>query len=121
MVGSCRARCSLCFFFFQAEDGIRDIGVTGVQTCALPISTDWFRSPYQEIEKLKSFLDRLQHTWKPEHAAGSSWVEEGTPPSVESSVPTDEETQTQRQIVAEHLLDAAGIKEVRIGDTIEYI
>src|SRR3712207_1109669 len=29
--------CVSCFFFFQAEDGIRDIGVTGVQTCALPI------------------------------------------------------------------------------------
>src|SRR2546430_3450521 len=29
----------LCaFFFFQAEDGIRDLTVTGVQTCALPIS-----------------------------------------------------------------------------------
>src|SRR3712207_6948262 len=27
-------------FFFQAEDGIRDIGVTGVQTCALPILLD---------------------------------------------------------------------------------
>src|SRR5260370_27433312 len=27
-----------CFFFFQAEDGIRDSSVTGVQTCALPIS-----------------------------------------------------------------------------------
>src|SRR5437667_7238026 len=27
-----------CFFFFQAEDGIRDRDVTGVQTCALPIS-----------------------------------------------------------------------------------
>src|SRR2546430_9347379 len=27
----------LCFFFFQAEDGIRDLTVTGVQTCALPI------------------------------------------------------------------------------------
>src|SRR3712207_8298829 len=26
------------YVFFQAEDGIRDIGVTGVQTCALPIS-----------------------------------------------------------------------------------
>src|SRR5207249_5596731 len=26
------------FFFFQAEDGIRDRNVTGVQTCALPIS-----------------------------------------------------------------------------------
>src|SRR5688572_31326339 len=30
---------SYCFFFFQAEDGIRDLTVTGVQTCALPIST----------------------------------------------------------------------------------
>ena len=29
--------CVLCFFFFQAEDGIRDHCVTGVQTCALPI------------------------------------------------------------------------------------
>src|SRR2546429_4815728 len=28
----------LFFFFFQAEDGIRDVAVTGVQTCALPIS-----------------------------------------------------------------------------------
>src|SRR2546430_4386782 len=37
------------FFFFQAEDGIRDLTVTGVQTCALPIcwrgttASDWFR------------------------------------------------------------------------------
>src|SRR3989442_8125372 len=29
--------CLLFFFFFQAEDGIRDADVTGVQTCALPI------------------------------------------------------------------------------------
>src|SRR2546430_4624872 len=28
---------SIFFFFFQAEDGIRDLTVTGVQTCALPI------------------------------------------------------------------------------------
>src|SRR5437763_14134586 len=28
-------------FFFQAEDGIRDTSVTGVQTCALPISAAW--------------------------------------------------------------------------------
>src|SRR2546429_6758668 len=27
----------ILFFFFQAEDGIRDVAVTGVQTCALPI------------------------------------------------------------------------------------
>src|SRR5439155_4270952 len=31
------AVCCLFFFFFQAEDGIRDGHVTGVQTCALPI------------------------------------------------------------------------------------
>src|SRR5688572_31619399 len=30
---------SILFFFFQAEDGIRDLTVTGVQTCALPICT----------------------------------------------------------------------------------
>src|SRR5260370_15874720 len=29
----------IVFFFFQAEDGIRDSSVTGVQTCALPISS----------------------------------------------------------------------------------
>src|SRR2546430_3150545 len=29
--------CMRYFFFFQAEDGIRDLTVTGVQTCALPI------------------------------------------------------------------------------------
>src|SRR2546427_6470276 len=36
------------FFFFQAEDGIRDLTVTGVQTCALPIST------VCEVELLKT-------------------------------------------------------------------
>src|SRR5256886_4224294 len=38
---------ALVFFFFQAEDGIRDLTVTGVQTCALPI---WFtESPQSEF------------------------------------------------------------------------
>src|SRR5256885_12872873 len=32
---------TLDFFFFQAEDGIRDYKVTGVQTCALPICFMW--------------------------------------------------------------------------------
>src|SRR2546430_12898123 len=35
-IRTCMA-CRLFFFFFQAEDGIRDLTVTGVQTCALPI------------------------------------------------------------------------------------
>src|SRR5690606_40147269 len=36
-------------FFFQAEDGIRDFHVTGVQTCALPI----FRAAEKELEFLE--------------------------------------------------------------------
>src|SRR3712207_4166389 len=42
----------LSLFFFQAEDGIRDIGVTGVQTCALPIfhpNIFWPSSPIKGI------------------------------------------------------------------------
>src|SRR5439155_13086726 len=39
-------------FFFQAEDGIRDGHVTGVQTCALPISLLFF------IEQLRQLLSR---------------------------------------------------------------
>src|SRR2546429_4908422 len=35
---------SLYCFFFQAEDGIRDVAVTGVQTCALPIFRAFERS-----------------------------------------------------------------------------
>src|SRR5688572_31269020 len=37
--------CFFFFFFFQAEDGIRDLTVTGVQTCALPISSEARRVP----------------------------------------------------------------------------
>src|SRR3712207_6895173 len=44
------------FFFFQAEDGIRDIGVTGVQTCALPIS-----QPQAELRRLVSGVGPLGH------------------------------------------------------------
>src|SRR2546421_3009610 len=48
----------LFFFFFQAEDGIRDLIVTGVQTCALPISSPrqrptphgWESAPVQQPE-----------------------------------------------------------------------
>src|SRR5437762_11423780 len=36
--GGRRGGATFCLFFFQAEDGIRDTSVTGVQTCALPIS-----------------------------------------------------------------------------------
>src|SRR5207237_5706203 len=41
------------FFFFQAEDGIRDSSVTGVQTCALPISIT------KALELEPEFADRF--------------------------------------------------------------
>src|SRR6266850_4637134 len=50
------------FFFFQAEDGIRDYKVTGVQTCALPIS-GWAKTTIADsgtsvtISSLRSELD----------------------------------------------------------------
>src|SRR5206468_5310609 len=37
------------FFFFQAEDGIRDLIVTGVQTCALPISAPPSQTRYTAV------------------------------------------------------------------------
>src|SRR5688572_4492128 len=46
------------FFFFQAEDGIRDLTVTGVQTCALPISGRYTSSS----APAKSFVKRYNRT-----------------------------------------------------------
>src|SRR2546429_1354136 len=40
-------------FFFQAEDGIRDVAVTGVQTCALPI----FGFDVRKFRELRQYLD----------------------------------------------------------------
>src|SRR5436305_7131591 len=39
------------FFFFQAEDGIRDADVTGVQTCALPISRATTRASRERLHR----------------------------------------------------------------------
>src|SRR2546426_8546428 len=51
------------FFFFQAEDGIRDYKVTGVQTCALPIShpRSWLlRSGWRRARTVPQWLtDRV--------------------------------------------------------------
>src|SRR2546429_7163319 len=52
-----RVQCDYVFFFFQAEDGIRDVAVTGVQTCALPIyaknavlNDDEAKRVYEEVQ-----------------------------------------------------------------------
>src|SRR2546427_8535832 len=51
---------SLSIFFFQAEDGIRDLTVTGVQTCALPICFITPESP--QLRCLMSGRDPLNPT-----------------------------------------------------------
>src|SRR5438552_10271297 len=90
-VCGCHGRCwafVVFFFFFQAEDGIRDDLVTGVQTCALPIyssplptciDTPWrtIRSPYPAVNSLiASIVTRSEERrvgkecrsrWAPDH------------------------------------------------------
>src|SRR5215216_718028 len=47
---------AVLIFFFQAEDGIRDDLVTGVQTCALPICSPWPRRPRRSAPRSRSRL-----------------------------------------------------------------
>src|SRR5260370_31645162 len=49
------------FFFFQAEDGIRDSSVTGVQTCALPISR---RDSGRKLVQPNSSRRRRRRSWR---------------------------------------------------------
>src|SRR2546430_827323 len=68
-----RVDCSSChnyvyyifFFFFQAEDGIRDLTVTGVQTCALPISPK--PSPPEEERETEEWHPAI---WRHRASAG---------------------------------------------------
>src|SRR5256885_2912760 len=62
MVQACRGCCccSIWLFFFQAEDGIRDYKVTGVQTCALPIYLPVFLSYLSIIPGMAVFLVRIE-------------------------------------------------------------
>src|SRR2546429_5954864 len=52
----------LFVFFFQAEDGIRDVAVTGVQTCALPICAD------RECTNGRPFGCRWEANWQLLHS-----------------------------------------------------
>src|SRR2546429_2758437 len=65
---------SLFFFFFQAEDGIRDVAVTGVQTCALPIcsSNGDFDVPVIRASLLAWLLVPLSRTTKMLHTSAET-------------------------------------------------
>src|SRR2546430_14310613 len=83
----------LFFFFFQAEDGIRDLTVTGVQTCALPILCRGAQNTTQWANELAAGKKQLEERGRrsgrkesarrqgievrsvPKHAEFSSWRE----------------------------------------------
>src|SRR5699024_11872883 len=66
-------RFALLIFFFQAEDGIRDRNVTGVQTCALPISSEQL---YPDLDP--SGREALRHTYEELRAIRSGIVDDET-------------------------------------------
>src|SRR5256886_12629913 len=69
------------FFFFQAEDGIRDLTVTGVQTCALPISRKWANSALVSTvppDLLETTNSALPGSMRPEKARTCAGTIEST-------------------------------------------
>ena len=65
--------CCCCCFFFQAEDGIRDTSVTGVQTCALPIY-QWETAWGQDF--LKRMIISVIYTFGIKGGMGSDRISE---------------------------------------------
>src|SRR3712207_7059540 len=107
---------SLCYFFFQAEDGIRDIGVTGVQTCALPIfkilsnrkhGADLYRIEVITGREALYYLIRAAET--AEGVSESLRVELGELPEAVGSL--REEARRAREAAREQTLQE-GLKEV---------
>ena len=92
-------------------------------------STDWFRTPRQETEKLIGFLEDLRKNWKPEHAAGEAWIEEGQgawQPTIRitKQVETVENTaqaEIERETVSSALIDTEDDLEIEVGDFVRYI
>src|SRR5438445_1365545 len=67
------------FFFFQAEDGIRDIGVTGVQTCALPILKTGRATGPRSLPRPELCLEVSELQSAGPGSPGRIWKAEGLP------------------------------------------
>ena len=79
-------------------------------------STDWFRTPRQESEKLFSFLNDLRKTWKPEHSSGNSWIELGKNGAAESR-----ESSQEVAAIRSTLFEFDDESTVRMGDLVRYV
>src|SRR5260221_7638421 len=65
LVPSSHTTASYFLFFFQAEDGIRDHCVTGVQTCALPIFPPGQDTTEERATSMRGGPDVQRASWKP--------------------------------------------------------
>src|SRR2546422_9991778 len=63
------------FFFFQAEDGIRDVAVTGVQTCALPIFQGQIHPPTPRPQERNAPTAAIKDYSRPEDDTYLSYPE----------------------------------------------
>ena len=92
-------------------------------------STDWFRTPRQETEKLISFLEDLRNSWKPEHASGEAWIEEGQGAGQPVARVTQEvepvengaQAEMDREAISSFLIDTEDDLEIEVGDVIRYV
>lgn len=92
-------------------------------------STDWFRTPRQETEKLISFLEDLRNSWKPEHASGDAWIEEGQGAGQPVARVTQEvepvenaaQAEMDREAISSVLIDTEDDLEIEVGDVIRYV
>jgi len=101
-------------------------------------STDWFRTPKHETDKLLSFLKDIKQNWVPEYISGESWVEEGLPIPIASTKPSVKpksqpisveepepawnnlQNLTEQLEVRNAILEDENEIEVSIGDTVKY-
>lgn len=92
-------------------------------------STDWFRTPRQETEKLISFLEDLRKNWKPEHASGEAWIEEGQGawhptsmvPEANEAIENVHQAEVEREAVNSVLIDTEDDLEIEVGDVVRYV
>src|SRR5215813_6939962 len=68
-----------CFFFFQAEDGIRDADVTGVQTCALPICQEAAKASLADTPAEDEASEQYAGAFRREHQRGAERRREPAP------------------------------------------
>src|SRR6266498_5635691 len=103
------------FFFFQAEDGIRDADVTGVQTCALTIWATKRRCDWDNLAKL--VCDALNGiAWRDDDQIAHALVVKGydaANPRTEVTVQPHPAPEAQDWTEADDLAEAAHLERLR--------